>query len=200
MSATSLFLSTGNFNNSTVVHANVSRNTAFVVNTGTTDNEIDFAGSEGLDGMSVDIVKPREDRSVFSFGLYSLLERARRESGVVPGLNVELTVLTQTQAEKTSVKTSFSDQAVGLTMCRQCAVGATSTSSRNCTPSGVLSSTSIFQGDFERMTKDTTVTAPSTIKIKWLLHRMETSSLLAPNASIAQKCCRQRCSPSQLHC
>ena len=24
---------------------------------------------------------------------------------------------------------------------------------------------------------------------RWLLHRMETSSLLAPNASIAKKCC-----------
>ena len=59
------------------------------------------------------------------------------------------------------------DEAVGLTMCRQCAVGATFTSARNCTPNEVLSSgTNMFQGAFERMTKDTTVTAPSTMKVK----------------------------------
>ena len=61
----------------------------------------------------------------------------------------------------------FSEEVVGLTMCRQCAVGATFTSARNCTPNEVLSiGTNMFQGAFERMTKDTTVTAPSTMKIK----------------------------------
>ena len=41
---------------------------------------------------------------VFAVCLYSLPERARRESDVVPALNVELTVLTQTPAEYTGVK------------------------------------------------------------------------------------------------
>ena len=62
---------------------------------------------------------------------------------------------------------SFNVEAVGLTMCQQCAVGATFTSARNCTPNQVLSSgTNMFQEASERMTKDTTMTAPSTIKIK----------------------------------
>ena len=44
---------------------------------------------------------------------------------------------------------------------------ATLASARNCTPNVVLSSgTNMFQGAFERMTKDTTVTAPSTMKIR----------------------------------
>ena len=60
MSETSLFLSTGNLNISTLVHTNVLRNTAFVGNTGHFDNEIDFAGSEGLDGMRVDNTKPQK--------------------------------------------------------------------------------------------------------------------------------------------
>ena len=64
-------------------------------------------------------------------------------------------------------RTGFSDEAVGLTMCRQCAVGAdVLRPARNCTPNEVLSSgTNLFQWVFERMTKDTTLTAPSTMKI-----------------------------------
>ena len=97
--------------------------------------------------------------------------------------------------ERASCQTGFSDEAVGLTMCRQCAVGATFTSARNCTPNEVFSSgTTTFQDSFERMTKDPTATAPFTMKIKVVVRRLETSSLLAPNASIAQKWCRHRCS------
>ena len=54
----------------------------------------------------------------------------------------------------------------------------------------------MFQEAFERMTEDTTATAPSTMKIKVVVHRLETALLMVPNASIAQKCCRQRCSQS----
>ena len=69
--------------------------------------------------------------------------------------------------ERASCQTGFSDEAVGLTMNRQCAAGATFTSVRNCTPSEVFSSgTTMFQEAFERMTKDTTATAPFTMKIK----------------------------------
>ena len=50
-SETALFLSTGNFNINTLVHTKVLRNTVFVDDTGQFDNEIDFAGSEGLDSM-----------------------------------------------------------------------------------------------------------------------------------------------------
>ena len=51
-------------------------------------------------------------------------------------------------------------------MYQQCAVGAF-TAARNCAPNEVLSSgTNMFQEAFERMTKDTTVTAPFTMKIK----------------------------------
>ena len=60
VSETSLFLSTGNFNISTLVHTNVLRNTAFVGNTGHFDNEIDFGGSRGLDGKRVDNTKPQK--------------------------------------------------------------------------------------------------------------------------------------------
>ena len=46
-------------------------------------------------------------------------------------------------------------------------LSATLASARNCTPNVVLSSgTNMFQGAFERMMKDTTLTAPSTMKIK----------------------------------
>ena len=72
---------------------------------------------------------------------------------------------------RTAVNSDFvylsDDEALGLMLCRQRAVGAMFTSARNCTPNEVLSSsTNMFKGDFERMTKETTVTAPSTIKVK----------------------------------
>ena len=65
--------------------------------------------------------------------------------------------------ERPSFQTGFTEEVVGLTMCRQ----ATFTSARNCSPNEVLSiGTNMFQGVFERMAKVTTVTAPSTMKIK----------------------------------
>ena len=60
--------------------------------------------------------------------------------------------------ERASCQAGFCDAAVGLTMCRQCAVGATFTSARNCTPNEVLlSGTNMLQGAFERMTKDSSI-------------------------------------------
>ena len=44
----------------------------------------------------------------------------------------------------------------------------------------------------ERMTKDMTASASTTLKIMVVASPDGESSLLAPNASIAQKCCRQR--------
>ena len=41
------------------------KNNPFIVHTGHVDNEIDSAGSEGLDGMIVDSIKPQGDRFVF---------------------------------------------------------------------------------------------------------------------------------------
>ena len=80
--------------------------------------------------------------------------------------------------ERASCQAGFCDEAVGQTMCRQCAVGATFTSARNCTPNEVLlSGTNVSQGAFERMTKDTTATAPSTMKIKVVAPPVGTSSL-----------------------
>ena len=69
--------------------------------------------------------------------------------------------------ERASCQAGFCDEAVGLTMCWQCAVGATLTSARNCTLNEVLlGGTNKFQEVFERITKDMTASAPSTMKIK----------------------------------
>ena len=63
------------------------------------------------------------------------------------------------------------------------------------TQSATLSSASICRRmmccQVERMTKDMTASAPSTLKIM---------VVAPPNASIAQKCCRHNCPPSQLDC
>ena len=76
--------------------------------------------------------------------------------------------------ERASCPGGFSDEAVGLTMCRH-------------VRGWQLAARTNSQEAFERMTKDTTATAPFTMKIKVVVHRLETSSLLVPNASIAQK-------------
>ena len=56
-------------------------------------------------------------------------------------------------------------------------------------PNDVLSSTSIFQVAIERMTKDMTASASTTLKIRVVAPPDGEFSLMAPNASIAQKCC-----------
>ena len=56
--------STGNFNFSMKEW----RNKAFVGNTGHLDNEIDWADSEGLEGVKVGSIKPQGDRFVFPVG------------------------------------------------------------------------------------------------------------------------------------
>ena len=61
MSEIDIFVSSaGNFNFSTVDHVKKLTNNTFVGNTGHFDNDIDFAGSEGLEGMKVDIFKPKK--------------------------------------------------------------------------------------------------------------------------------------------
>ena len=59
MSEFDIFVSSaGNFNFGTLDHVKKLTNNAFVGNTGHFDNEIDLAGSEGLEGLKVDNIEP----------------------------------------------------------------------------------------------------------------------------------------------
>ena len=72
-----LVSSTGNFNISTLVHVTVLRNMAFVGNSGHFDNEIDFAGTEGMDGMEVDHIKPSCRLQAFKNDVYLFTVKIR---------------------------------------------------------------------------------------------------------------------------